>query len=340
MKWKSALFISFAILLMISAVPGVTVNPKNVSATTFTHGGMLMKRVFEGVIFRGNKLFWDYKLNNTSHYKGYYHWHQCCEMLYVHEGTGRVAVGGETFPIRRGVLFFFRPYQLHHVYASVSPGQPYTRTILHFDPELAEELLRPFVKRHALFNALWRGQQKMQAFDLLSYEEAVELNYEYYHLARMDGKGEDIEEIAILILRLLDSMIRSSPAERQLTSVMVERKSAEYAQKAMQWIDDHYQEAFHMDDLAEAMHLSKFYLSKLFHDETGTTLKEYLTAKRLSQACRLLETTAKLVEQIGAEVGIPNPSYFVQAFKQEVGTTPLKYRTGFIQLSKERTDIR
>ncbi|WP_028608974.1 AraC family transcriptional regulator [Paenibacillus harenae] len=299
-----------------------------------------MKRMFEGVIFGGNKLFWDYKLNNTSHYKGYYHWHQCCEMLYVHEGTGRVVVGGETFPIRRGMLFFFRPYQLHHVYASVSPDQPYTRTIFHFDPELALELLRPFVKRHALFNALWRGHQKMQAFDLLAYEEAVERNYESYQHARIDGKGEDIEEIAILILCLLDSMIRSSPAETRLSSAMVERNSAEYARKAMQWIDEHYQKAFHMDDLAEAMYLSKFYLSKLFHDETGTTLKEYLTAKRMRQACRLLETTAKSVEQIGAEVGVSNPSYFVQVFKQEVGVTPLKYRTGFIQLRKERADMR
>ena len=302
--------------------------------TFLGYGGMLLKRVFETVIFGGNKLFWDYKLNNTSHYKGYYHWHQCCEMLYVHEGTGLVVMGGEKFPIRRGMLFFFRPYQLHHVYASVSPSQPYTRTILHFDPELAEELLRPFVKRYAFFNALWRGHHKMQAFDLLSYEEAVERNYEDYHLAGMDGKGEDIEEIAILILRLIDSMIRSSPAETRQSSAMVERKSEEYAQKAMQWIDEHYQEAFHMDDLAKAMHLSKFYLSKLFHDETGTTLKEYLTIKRMRQACRLLETTVKSVEQIGTEVGIPNPSYFVQVFKQEVGTTPLKYRTGFIQTKK------
>ena len=41
------------------------------------------------------------------------------------------------------MLFFFRPYQLHHVYANVSPEQPYTRTIFHFDSQLADELLRP-----------------------------------------------------------------------------------------------------------------------------------------------------------------------------------------------------
>jgi YesN/AraC family two-component response regulator len=115
-----------------------------------------------------------------------------------------------------------------------------------------------------------------------------------------------------------------------------ELKSEGYAQEAMQWIDEHYQEGFLLDDLADALHISKFYLSKRFHEETGSTLKEYVTAKRMRQACRLLETTMKSVELIGNEVGIPNASYFVQVFKQEVGTTPLKYRTGFTESMKTR----
>ncbi len=45
-----------------------------------------MKRMFEAVVFEGSKLFWDYRLHNTDHYKGYYHWHTCCEVLYVQSG--------------------------------------------------------------------------------------------------------------------------------------------------------------------------------------------------------------------------------------------------------------
>ena len=127
----------------------------------------------------------------------------------------------------------------------------------------------------------------------------------------------------------LDTVIRYDPSGQSRSPGTLERKSTGYAQ-AMRWIDEHYQETFYLDDLADAMHLSKFYLSKLFHEETGSTLKEYVTAKRMRQACRSLETTAKSVEWIGSEVGISNPSYFVQVFKHEVGTTPLKYRTGFI----------
>ena len=47
-----------------------------------------MKRMFEAVVFGGAKLFWDYRHRNTDQYKGYYHWHQCREMLFVHEGRG------------------------------------------------------------------------------------------------------------------------------------------------------------------------------------------------------------------------------------------------------------
>ncbi|XEC94807.1 AraC family transcriptional regulator [Paenibacillus tarimensis] len=287
-----------------------------------------MKRMFEPVVFGNTKLFWDYRLKNTDNYQGYYHWHQCCEMLYVHEGAGRVVLDGDTFPIRPGMLFFFRPYQLHHVFANVNQDQPYTRTIFFFDPHLVDELLRPFSKRHALFKALCRGQNKVKAFDLSSWREAVERNYDNYQLLRSQRIGEDVEDIALLILRNLDCMLRSQAAPTEHLQRAEESKTAGYAQQAMKWIDDHYQDGFHLDDLADALHLSKFYLSKLFHEETGTTLKAYITAVRIRHACRLLETTAKSVEMIGSEVGIPNSSYFAQVFKQEVGTTPLKYRTG------------
>ncbi|MEF3353253.1 AraC family transcriptional regulator [Paenibacillus sp. GYB006] len=297
-----------------------------------------MKRMFEAVIFGGSKLFWDYRHINTTHYKGYYHWHQCCEVLYVHDGTGHVIVNGKSYPIRRGMLFFFRPYQLHHVYANVSSKDPYIRTIFHVDPQLVNEMLQSLPKRRALFTSLCNGNHSIQSFDLLSYESVVERDLEDYQYSRQEGKGEDTEEIAMLILRLLDILFRDTNSEMRGPVVAGEGKSNGYAQKIMSWIDEHYQESFRLDDLAEVMHLSKFYLSKLFHEQTGSTLKEYITAKRMRQACRLLETSTKSVEWIGSEVGISNPSYFVQVFKQEVGTTPLKYRTRFIQSDYVRED--
>ena len=286
-----------------------------------------MKRMFEAVVFGGAKLFWDYTAIPVI-----------TKATIIGTSAARCysSMRGRTCRRRRrdvphseGMLFFFRPYQLHHVYANVSQEQPYTRTIFHFDPQLADELLHPFARRHGMFAALWQGRHPIQAFDLTAAEEAVERNFDDYERTRQEGKGEDAEEIGMLILRLIDTVIRYDHSGLSRAPGALDRKSAGYVQQAMRWIDEHYQETFYLDDLADAMHLSKFYLSKLFHEETGSTLKEYVTAKRMRQACRLLETTTKSVEWIGSEVGISNPSYFVQVFKHEVGTTPHKYRTGF-----------
>ncbi|MFD2878690.1 helix-turn-helix domain-containing protein [Paenibacillus rhizoplanae] len=65
-----------------------------------------------------------------------------------------------------------------------------------------------------------------------------------------------------------------------------------------------------------------------FHQETGGRLVDYLTARRLKQACRLLETTDLTVERIGRTVGFPNSSYFNQLFKRVLGLSPLQYRKG------------
>jgi AraC-like DNA-binding protein len=94
----------------------------------------------------------------------------------------------------------------------------------------------------------------------------------------------------------------------------------------MNWLEARHTDEFDLGQLADELHLSKYYISRVFREETGSSITEYLTARRIMQACRLLETTALTVEQIGAEVGLPNTSHFILTFKKAVGLTPLKYR--------------
>ncbi|MEK4296047.1 AraC family ligand binding domain-containing protein [Paenibacillus sp. FSL R5-0914] len=100
-----------------------------------------MKQLFEPVVFVEHKpLVWDYKIYTDDYYKGYYHWHQCCEIMFVHGGQGNVVVNQQMYDIRRGMLFFFQPYQLHRIYSEVSPACPFERSIFYIDPHVAENL--------------------------------------------------------------------------------------------------------------------------------------------------------------------------------------------------------
>lgn len=69
-----------------------------------------MKQLFEPVVYEDQKtLIWDYKIYTDDYYKGYYHWHQCCEIMFVHGGQGNVVVNQQMYDIRRGCYSFSSP---------------------------------------------------------------------------------------------------------------------------------------------------------------------------------------------------------------------------------------
>jgi transcriptional regulator GlxA family with amidase domain len=66
-----------------------------------------------------------------------------------------------------------------------------------------------------------------------------------------------------------------------------------------------------------------------FKAATGVPLIEYLQNVRIEHGKHLLETTALPVEEVGAEAGYSDPSFFRRLFKRLVGITPVTYRRMF-----------
>jgi AraC-like DNA-binding protein len=288
-----------------------------------------VKYLFELVPLQEKPMLWGYKSTSIQHFAGFYHWHQCCEMLVIHEGNGSIIVNQRTYEIRRGMVFFFQPFQLHKVYANVSSAQPYIRSNIHFEPYGFEEKLRPFTAIHALYMLLWQGNHAIHAFDMaemFAYVEQVLDMHARNETASGYSRNGDFEQSSLLIIQLLNS-ISHLLVRSQLDVVRnIQTRPFAYAEQMMQWIEEHYKEDIKLEDIAEAMHVSKYYLSRLFQHETGSSISHYLTARRIKIACQLLQSTPHSIERIGIEIGIPNPSYFIRLFKKVVGVTPLKYR--------------
>ena len=78
--------------------------------------------------------------------------------------------------------------------------------------------------------------------------------------------------------------------------------------------------------IASAMGYHPYYLNRLFKDNTGQTLHQYLLEYRVHQACRMLTETNDDVLSIAESCGFGGSSYFIKRFKETVGVTPLKYR--------------
>jgi len=80
-------------------------------------------------------------------------------------------------------------------------------------------------------------------------------------------------------------------------------------------------------ELASRVNLSASRLSRLFKNETGIGLGEYITELRLLHAARLLAATGDPVKCIASAVGYHHSSSFVRAFNARFAENPKAYRT-------------
>lgn len=78
--------------------------------------------------------------------------------------------------------------------------------------------------------------------------------------------------------------------------------------------------------IADRVFLHPVYLSKLYKNETGESLGDYIIRIRMEKAVYMLKHTNKKIYEITMELGYQNPQYFSKIFKKYYGCTPNEYR--------------
>lgn len=96
--------------------------------------------------------------------------------------------------------------------------------------------------------------------------------------------------------------------------------------KAIQIVRSRFREDITLDNVAEELNVSLFYLSKLFRKHTGTNFTEYLTQIRVEHSKKLLEAGELSVKEIAYAVGFNSQSYFSKVFKKYTGSAPSDYK--------------
>ncbi len=95
------------------------------------------------------------------------------------------------------------------------------------------------------------------------------------------------------------------------------------------YIDEHLADKTDMQTISELTGLSYKYISTVFKDKTGMTIKSYQTQRRIGEAVRYLEQTLMSVAEIAEETGFGDPFYFSKVFKNMKGVSPQKYRKNY-----------
>jgi len=105
------------------------------------------------------------------------------------------------------------------------------------------------------------------------------------------------------------------------------QRSPKLLVRALEYVNANYQKDISLTSVADFLEVTPQYLSSLFKKAGDETFTDYLNRLRLEQACLLLRSTKKTLEEISQEVGYNSPQYFAKKFKGEYGITPARFRS-------------
>ena len=82
-----------------------------------------------------------------------------------------------------------------------------------------------------------------------------------------------------------------------------------------------------VSDLARVASLSASQLTRVFRDAYGQSPYDYVLARKIDTACRLLLNTGMSVKEVAYRLNFVDEHYFSNVFSKRMGMPPGRYRT-------------
>jgi len=273
---------------------------------------------------------------NENQFQGTFHAHQGVEILMIHEGDGTLIVDQKSYEIKSGLICVFQPYTLHNIQVNISEDVPFVRSIIHYEPSLYETYFEKWPSLQSFFKLIHKGNLPASlSCDQMEMERLssilLSLDRNISHLS----KDQYFEEFSLFLVSFFRIFKQIWESNSPLLSDQQERRNPHQVERIMEWLDKKYKEPLRLENMSRDLHLSSHHLSHLFKNCTGSSISDYLTAKRMQQALLLLMSGDYSVARISEEVGINNCSHFIKLFKNYFGSTPHQYRKQWLSNLKQ-----
>lgn len=95
---------------------------------------------------------------------------------------------------------------------------------------------------------------------------------------------------------------------------------------AIRYIEDHYNENFSINFLADQCHISASALYHRFQKELRTSPVQFRNTVRIEQSAVDLRNSRLSIEEVALKNGFNSSTYFFEIFKDHTGLTPSEYR--------------
>lgn len=254
-----------------------------------------------------------------------FHYHDFHKIILFLGGDADYIIEGRSYPLVPRDIIFVSAGEIHR---PVLRPSPYERIVIYVAPAFLARCTREKDDLAACFQKARAGSSVMHAgtglsHDLLFHMEKLE------RTARAEGfaNGLYTEILFIEFMILLNrAMLAHELGELHASSY------DEKIQTVLSYINSHLDEELPVDALAANVYLSKYYLMRKFKQETGYSIHQYITSKRLLAARQML-SGPDAVTDICYACGFRDYSTFSRAFRTMFHMTPKEWREQLNALS-------
>ncbi|WP_458397939.1 helix-turn-helix domain-containing protein [Anaerotignum sp.] len=241
-----------------------------------------------------------------------YHYHEFCKLLMLRSGSGGYTVDGQRYSLDTGDIVLIGSGCVHR--PEFEHGSLYERVIIYISPEFLQQQSTPDCPLLDIFNGEHGHVLHLHQPDILwNLSDALEQELskdEYGRVILSNG----------LLLRLLIEIARGiRNPETTFAKPIVPSDSR--ILEILRYIDAHLTEELSIDILAEEFFISKFHMMRLFKQETGRSIHDYLQERRLLFARDLIRQGVSATDSC-FQSGFRSYSSFTRAYAKHFGTTP------------------
>lgn len=247
------------------------------------------------------------------------HSHTRFEITVIDSGSGEYTTENAVYPIFPGDVFVFSSNEIHCITKIDDGGL--TITNLHFEPRYLIENSSDAYNGNFI-DFCFSHSPEFQ--NRIPFNKTASLRQNHSMIKQeLLGRGNDYATAIRSYLNLI--LIELIRHHNYQSHVLIGRQNnISNILAVYNYIDEHLDEPMTLRSLAAIAGLSPNYLSHLFKQLNGISLWDYIIAKRIEKAAKLiLSPNSNLTMlEIALECGFNNTVNFNKAFKKQKGFTP------------------
>lgn len=249
-----------------------------------------------------------------------YRMHDYAELAFVLSGEGRYRLDDRIYTVQEGDLVVINPGIRHQALYCQDAEVPATEFIVGFSDiritGCQEGLIPCPEEKHILHTEGELRQRLLKICASMEAENSVRRQGRYFMLKSY------LVQMLLLVIRE-----QCEPMERPKGCAFESANKKYVVEHILSYLEEHYREKISLDQIAENMYLSPFYISRIFKSETGSAPIRHLINIRLEKAKELLESGYEgNIQEVAAMVGYDDAYHFSKLFKKRFGVSPSKAR--------------